>query len=288
MSMKNLATLGLASFLFAQVPPSEFEVASIRTSAPVQQTAAGRQVVGGLTLNSSRFAGSSMALRDYLSIAYGIPADRIDGPDWMSSERFDIQAKVPEGASGKQKLPEMLRRLLNDRFGVRSHVVQKEFGVWSLTRISSGISAKSVELDPEDEISATSLAGSPAGISLRMGRGSVLTMSADQMEVKKMPLAQFAEALNHFMDRPVLDRTGTTEAYEFAIPLTTEDTAVLRVRAGLRAGLTFGPAALRMSAESDLPSLHRALEKLGLRLQSARAELDVLVIDEIRRSPTEN
>jgi uncharacterized protein (TIGR03435 family) len=241
-----------------------------------------------VTLNGSQFRGSSLTLRDYLGVAYGIPVAQIDSPEWTASERFDIQAKLPEEVSAKQKLPQMLRRLLDERFGVQSRVAKKTFSVWTLTKIDSTISAQIVERDAEGEVSETSLTGSPAGVSLRMGRGTVLTITADQLDARKMTMAQISEALNHFMDRPVLDRTGATEAYDFAFPLTTEDTAVMRVRAGLRAGLVFGPEALRMAAASDLLSLQRGFEKLGLRLQSATAELEVLVIDQIRRSPTEN
>jgi uncharacterized protein (TIGR03435 family) len=133
----------------------------------------------------------------------------------------------------------------------------------------------------------TSLAGSPAGVVLRMGRGSILTMAADRIEAKKMPMARLAEALDFFMDRPVLDRTGLQEAFDFVLPLATEDTAVMRVRSGSKIGLDFKPEVLRMADESIVPSLHQALGKVGLRLESTKADVPVLLVDSAH-APSEN
>ena len=71
-----VATL-LAPRPVPQGQPVEFEVASIRPSLPIPQTAAGRQVAGAVTLSEGQVRGSSLTLRDYVSLAHGVPPERI-------------------------------------------------------------------------------------------------------------------------------------------------------------------------------------------------------------------
>jgi hypothetical protein len=133
MSLKTPFIFMIAATCFllsAQDAPVEFEVASIRQSAPFQTTAAGRQVAGGVAVDQSQFRASSLTLRDYLSIAYGLPAARIEGPGWIVSERFDIQATIPPASRSARSSPkwsggswkiasvfERIRRKKNFRFG---------------------------------------------------------------------------------------------------------------------------------------------------------------------------
>jgi len=95
-------------------------------------------------------------------------------------------------------------------------------------------------------------------------------------------------ALELYTDRPVVDMTDLTGTYDFTLEITAEDYQAMLVRAAVTAGLTLPPDALRLLDGATLPSLFDSLQKVGLKLDARKAPLDVLVIDEIRKTPTDN
>jgi len=95
-------------------------------------------------------------------------------------------------------------------------------------------------------------------------------------------------ALELYTDRPVVDMTDLTGTYDFTLEITAEDYQAMLVRAAVTAGLTLPPDALRLLDGATLPSLFDSLQKVGLQLDARKAPLDVLVIDEVRKTPTDN
>jgi len=95
--------------------------------------------------------------------------------------------------------------------------------------------------------------------------------------------------LERFLDRPVVDLTGVKGAYDVAFDLNPEDYRAMLIRAAVAAGLVMSPNALRTIDAAPSPaSLFDGLEKVGLKLETHRAPLDVLVVDSVRKTPTEN
>ena len=90
------------------------------------------------------------------------------------------------------------------------------------------------------------------------------------------------------MDRPVVDSTGLNGQYDFSLQLTPEDRTALLVRSAINAGITLPPQAMRALDSGSNASLTTSLEKLGLTFQSSKAPLDVIVIDSVQKTPTEN
>jgi uncharacterized protein (TIGR03435 family) len=114
---------------------AEFEVATIRPSS--EQTT---QANIGLHISASQVRITYMSLKDYIGIAYRVrtsQTDQIAGPDWIAQERFDIAAKIPDGAPSDQ-VPEMLQTLLADRFQLKIHHDSKEFSVYALAVAKGG------------------------------------------------------------------------------------------------------------------------------------------------------
>jgi uncharacterized protein (TIGR03435 family) len=101
-------------------------------------------------------------------------------------------------------------------------------------------------------------------------------------------MAQLAELLTRFMDRPVVDSTGLNGQYDFSLGLTPEDRTALLIRSAINAGVTLPPQALRALDFGSNASLTGSMEKLGLTFQSSKAPLDVIVIDSVQKTPTEN
>jgi uncharacterized protein (TIGR03435 family) len=102
-------------------------------------------------------------------------------------------------------------------------------------------------------------------------------------------MASLAGILERFVDRPVIDATSAKGSYDLSFDLAPEDYRVMLIRAAVAAGLVMSPDALRTLDGSPTPrSLFDGLAKFGLRLESRRAPLDVLVVDSVRKTPTDN
>src|ERR1700712_3975002 len=99
--------------LVAQTPAPhpEFEVASIKPSAPPGQG----QVNVGVHIDGARLSCTYLSLKDYIRVAYRVKEHQVVGPDWLASSRFDIAATLPAGTA-REKVPDMLKTLLTDRF----------------------------------------------------------------------------------------------------------------------------------------------------------------------------
>src|SRR5579871_5576333 len=99
--------------VLAQTSPqrAEFEVASVRPSGPIVPG----QLGIGLHVDGAQVRCNYLSLIDYLGIAYRVRSYQISGPDWLASDRFDISAKLPDGAT-RAEVPAMLQSLLTERF----------------------------------------------------------------------------------------------------------------------------------------------------------------------------
>ena len=281
-------SLFLVNAVSAQTGPT-FEVASIR---PANGQTGELSVTLGIRIDGAQIHGQ-MALKDYIRIASRLKDYQTSGPDWLGSERFDIIAKIPEGASTLQ-IPEMLQALLAERFQLKTHREKKEFPVYALEVAKGGIKINENAPDPDrdnpnlKEPIERSGTGSGQGVSVNLGRGSSYTFANNRFEGKKLTMAELAGSLGQFLDRPVVDLTNLTGRYDFAFDITEEDYRNLLIRAGVNRGLALPPEALRLLDIGSPVSLFRAAEKLGLKLDARKVPLDLLVIDEVRKTPTEN
>jgi uncharacterized protein (TIGR03435 family) len=120
----------------AQIPaaPPTFEVAVIKPSLPMS-TALPLLMQGklkvGMSIDKARVDMGFVTLTDLIVTACNVKPHQISGPDWLSMERFDIQAKLPEGASEDQ-VPEMLRAMLVERFGMKTHMESRTVAAYAL------------------------------------------------------------------------------------------------------------------------------------------------------------
>jgi uncharacterized protein (TIGR03435 family) len=227
-------------------------------------------------------------------MGYSVKLNQISGPDWITTDRFDIAATLPEGSRPDQ-VPSMMQTLLEDRFELKTHREKKEFPVYALRVSSGGLKMTEVPGDPGVEQSDAKIAqtftrqGSGRGISLDLGQGSSVNFANNRFEAKKLTMASLAGMLERFLERPVVDLTGVNGSYDIAIDLSPEDYRMMLIRAATAAGLVMSPDALRALDGSLTPaSLFDGLARFGLKLEAHRAPLDVLVVDSIRKTPTEN
>jgi uncharacterized protein (TIGR03435 family) len=281
--MKRALALLLTPMLFAQAPQRlQFEVASVRPALPNQgkgaQTPAAAQTYPG------QLRLSYLTLKDIIQRAYGLEPHQVIAPDWMSVERYDIMATLPEGATTAQ-VPQMLQSLLIDRFSLKSHSSQKEFSVFLLERGDRPFTL--TEVQPTDEPEGIQvLPIQTGGMALKLGRGASFTLTEGKFDGKGMSMDMLASMSSLFLPLPAVNRTGLKGFYNFNLPLVQEDFSLM-----------FSFAAARRLARLDVmeqlslrtpTSYFDALAKVGLKMAKGKALLDVMNIDDANKLPSEN
>jgi uncharacterized protein (TIGR03435 family) len=289
-----------------------FEVASVKPAGPLDgsKILSGQMHVG-MKIDAARVDIGSLSLADMIRVAYRVKPYQISGPDWMASERFDVMAKLPEGAS-RDQVPEMLQALLAERFKLTVHRESKEQAVYALVVGKNGPKLKESApdadappgggaptadggADPQVRVSGR---GENAQISVSGAQGGTARMTMGpggtmHLEAGKMTLASLADMLSRFVDRPVVDLTDLKGSYQVALDLSMEELRNAARSAGVVApGLEAGGGAARPpgDAASDPAglSIFAAVQQLGLKLEARKTAIDLIVIDHLEKNPTEN
>jgi len=97
-----------------------------------------------------------------------------------------------------------------------------------------------------------------------------------------------ADAISRFVERPVVDMTDLKGTYNFTMDLTPEEYRTFMIRMALSAGVNLPPEALRALEGASDEALFKGMQVAGLRMESRKAPLDVLVIDSVAKTPTAN
>lgn len=248
----------LSTALTARQPTPAFEVASVKPNNSDTEPSMSMPPRGTVVI-------SNVPLTNIVVNAYSIPPFRIVGaPDWISRERFDVSAKIPDNAPPGQ-IRSMLQGLLADRFKLKVRLETREQPVYEIViarsdgRLGPRLKPSSADcgttnnpppVPPSPDASCAALLGvGPAG-------GRIIS--------KGQPLARVISALGMAVSRAVVDRTALQGAFDVE----------------LQWGSDVGTAA----TNSDTPSIFTALqEQLGLRLEPSRGTVEVLVIDSVDR-----
>ncbi|MGB6687167.1 MAG: M56 and DUF3738 domain-containing protein [Terracidiphilus sp.] len=214
-----------------------------------------------------------------LRAAFGVEDDRIIGaPGWVKSDRYDIEAKVaPEDAPKLDKLKRdermaMLQPLLVDRFNLKFHHETRELPIYALVVAKGG---------PKLKESAPDGAGANGAPQRRMttfnGRGSI--------EATGSSTENLTHVLSPMLGRTIIDKTGLTGTYDYVLKWT-PDNMPPPMGGGPPGGGPDGGAPPPPDASG--PDIFTAIqEQLGLKLESEKGPVDVIVIDHIDK-PSEN
>jgi bla regulator protein blaR1 len=233
-----------------------FEVATIKPSDPNRPgklfTVRGRDVV---TINTT--------VNDLISMAYNLHVKQITGgPSWLESDKFDLTGRpdVP-GQPSVAQIKTMLQKLLVDRFQLKFHRDQKELTVYAIGVAKTGAKIAKSEADPN---------GLPGLFFGGAGPGGGVNFN-----VRNATMAEVANTLQGtVLDKPVVDQSGLEGKYDFIVKFTPD--------AGQMAAFGGGPPP---AANPDAPpDLFAAFtQQLGLKLETSKAPVDVLVIDKIEK-----
>ncbi len=238
----------------ADANPS-FEVATIKPSKPEERFS--------LLVNRSGMLNTTdSSLSDLLKFAYDLHPRQLVGPAWMETEKYDISAKpdtdgIPNGA----QLKVMVQKLLADRFQLTFHKDKKELSVFALSEAKTG-PPKLTKNDSNPTGLPAFLGGGPAG-----------------MRVFNATMAEFANVLqSRLLERPVVDQTGLgTQRWDFILKWTMD--AAQMAAAGVPPGTP-----LPAETADAPPDIFAAMQQqLGLKLESTKAPVEVLVIDKVEK-----
>jgi uncharacterized protein (TIGR03435 family) len=112
-------------------------------------------------------------------------------------------------------------------------------------------------------------------------------LGGGKFEGKRFTAEILASTFERYCDRPVIDMTRLAGVYDFSFDVTPEESQVLGIRAAVNAGVRLPPQVTSLLDTGGNP-LMVAVEQLGLKLDARKAPVDVLVVDDLRRTPLEN
>lgn len=297
-----------------------FEVASVKPSAwkpPIRGPGEGRNGGGGgcptsLKLDRSQVDIKCATIEMLIGYAFRFPPNRVMGPEWMmslGSPRFDISAKLPQGASESQ-VPEMFQALLADRFGLALHRGVTTQAIYALVVTKGGFKMK--EAAPlagaaaeaaaqQDEPSTLGFFGNVQDQTTpnANGRGSTTTISNPRMGIVRQTnspnLVQRWETpgitmdgLSDLLDKvapvpsPVVNMTGLKGRYPLDLEVSLSD-----LSKGGGDPAAAGRAPMEME-DAVLKRFNDGLRKLGLQLERRKGPLETLIVDRVEKTPTEN
>ena len=312
MSFKALLFLISATAAFAQTPAAPtFDVATVKPAVmPTPQSMMAGKIKFGESIDGTR-ADYAMVNMEYLiTKAYGVKTYQVSGPSWVQSERYDIVAKLPEGATPDQ-VPEMLKALLAERFKLQVHHETKEHAVYALVVGKNGpkikesapetpepadgekTPANAMRLTPNGDGRGMTVRSPMGNMKVSMGEGGNIHMTGSQMTI-----AAFIDMIGRFVDKPVVDETGLKGKYDIEIEMSMSDMMTMARSSGMAGmggpgiGRGGGPAGgvSPGDAASDPSggSIFQTVQNLGLKLEPKKAQMDIIVVDKAEKTPTEN
>jgi len=252
-----------------------FEVASIKPDK------SGMGMMSTLRTTPVGFSASNVPLKALIQYAYGVEENQIFGaPSWLGSEQYDIEAKVSSSDTdalhdlSPDQRSLMLQPLLADRIQLKVH--REVRGVPVLVLVVAKGGPKLHEAKPGD-----TYPNGLKGFDGKEGGPGMMLMRPGQLTAQGVDLPFVAKQLSQQLGRTVQDKTGLTGKYDFTLQWTPErdSSPMFRGPEGGQQGAANAPP-----ADASGPSIVTAIqEQLGLKLESQKAPVEVLVIDHVER-----
>jgi uncharacterized protein (TIGR03435 family) len=269
----------------AQTPASSlrprFDVVSVKPNKSGDPHGTAAVQPGG------RYAAVNITVSQLISDAYGLQSGQlVGGPDWIRIERVDITAMaggdIPPAvdASGSSPLQLMLRALLAERFTLVVHRESREQPIYALVLARNDgtlgpkmrASTADCSAGSDQPLPGPPVFNAPVKCAARLGHGRLSAVDAT--------MAQVATTLSSTVQRVVRDRTGLQGRYSLDVSFTPER---MPQAPGSSAGAT-SPVSIDPNGTSIFTVLQ---EELGLKLESVRGPVDIVIVDSIQRATTD-
>jgi uncharacterized protein (TIGR03435 family) len=284
-------------------PTPAFEVAAIaevQRSPQVLADIKSGALEPRMRVTQTRLSITFLSLREIVRRAYEVEyyqMDRMSAPEWTGQTRWNIHATIPAGVT-REQVPAMLRRLLAERFDLVVRLEPRPFPVYALVVGSGGARLRETEADAAGaDRPAGSDSGTPDAFMrvesetsdavMKLSAGSDGTVRVDFI---RMPMSELASFLSEFVDRPMVDRTGLTGLYDFALEVSSDLPLVSGLGEGF--GARPGAAGPEPGGSASTPSRQnaavRSLETIGLALETRREPIPMVIVENVERVPAPN
>lgn len=246
-----------ACFLASGQTVWKFEVASAKPAG----TGGGSP---STTIDPSIVSFRNTSFKSLLIRAFRLRNYQIEGPGWIGSERYDVVAKLPEGAPRNQ-VPAMLQDLLAARFRLvtRRETRQEDVFVLSVGKDGPKLTKSQADFGPELSLSSNLVADR-------------LAPSAEGLAMPATTLAMFANTLATLCGRPVLDETGIEGVFD------------INLHAPARAIRESAAPPADGQASEPANTLAAAIKELGLNWSTRKAPIEHLVVVSASKAPAGN
>lgn len=233
-----------------------FDVASVRPS----QREVGPDYNNQITYSPGRFTGQNVTLKRLVAEAWRCQINQVIGPPWIERNEYDVEARVPEGATHEQ-IALMLRSLLADRFHLKQHAETRQMRVYDLTVAKGGPKIQPIQAGAAPAPGP----GSGSGLHFRGGMREFADLLAVQFSIPAAASPSEPVRAGGTLI-PVLDKTGLQGVYEFNV--------------------NAGPPELGTDAFTGWKRILE--EQLGLRIEGRKGDVPVVVVDDAAKIPTAN
>jgi len=275
-----IACLGVST-VFAQ----SFEAASVKPAAPLDAgRIAGRIIIGSRggpgTADPGQLTFVNASIGELIQSAYDVKSYQVAGPGWLDTARFDVIAKVPAVAT-KADSRIMLQHLLAERFKLVLHHSTKEAPIYALLVAKNGPKLKESVAPPTEAPGSV-----PGGVTMMFApNGRMRTVAAGTT------IPKLVDALGMQVDRPIVDMTALKGTYDVSFEFA-PDPAIMQAKMasiGMPPPPPPPPDAVVSGDSAPVATIFAALpEQLGLRLEARKGPVELLVVDSVEKTPTEN
>jgi uncharacterized protein (TIGR03435 family) len=310
--------IGLVVFTWCLSYGQTFDAASVKPATPPVPDGRGRIMMMGQsggpgTKDPGRIRYPYMSLKNVMMNAYDVKSFQVVGPGWLDTERFDITAVMPPETT-KEQFRAMLQNLLSDRFKLTVHRETKELPMYSLVVARNGPKMKeSVEipagkddgdlaaLPPPPPLPMQPKIG-PDGFPIlpligggRAGLFFIMMPGRTRLIGQQQTMQDLAGRLTTQLNRPVTDATALQAKYDFTLTFSAEGMNMgMPMPIGMApapppgGGGGAAPTASLPEGETP-PDLFAAIQaQLGLKLEAKKGPVELIVIDHVEKTPTEN
>jgi uncharacterized protein (TIGR03435 family) len=284
----------------------KFDAASLKPlvplAPPVLTAPSGEEIISERVVRSTPGSSTSpgvvspgrihyvATLKEFLANAYDVKELQVEGPVWMATERFVLDATMPPETTREQRLS-MLKNLLADRFKLTTHRDTKELPMYSLVVAKNGPKMKE---SPDVPVHTQSGADTSQPPSLATNVRTVTAGGRARITAQDETMQDLADHLTRQLDRPVKDETGMSRTYDFVLTFSSDGLSGTPNPAGTMPPTSSADGPPR-SLSSDLPDAQELSDlfgavqsQLGLKLEAKKGMVEVLVVDHCERMPTEN
>lgn len=289
----------VVAFLLLQAAAPQkpmFEVSSVKA----HDSSSGFPLINGV---AGRFVATNVTLRLLMTYAYRHPGDQelliIGAPGWADSDRFDIEGKPEDRTIPQQQVILMLQSLLEDRFALKVHREARVTPVYILSVGKDGPKFKpSADQTPIGAAPAPASPSPPGAIQTPFGpiaarpqtpassgtpRGMIRATGSDLIN-SAVTFDFFANFLARNLGRPVVNQTNLTGLFDFTLHWVPDP-----LPPGFNPAGPLVPVGPNTSPANDTSaaSIFSSLQEVGLKLESAKVPLEVLVVDSVQK-PSKN